>query len=137
MSDAVISPPKIDSELTSADADAVASVPETAETLAFAEPVVTIPVPYVKPPLNCTASGGADTVGVAPPACPGTSTRIAYACAVAPPPADTRRLLAAADDVASRSNERQIPRGARLSTSAPIMQSRPETCYSRASCSRA
>ena len=48
-----------------------------AETLAFADPVVTSPpAPYEKPPLNWTASGGAETVGVAPPASPGTMTRI-------------------------------------------------------------
>ena len=43
ISPAVISPPKIDTVLTSADAVAVASVPDTAETLAFADAVVTMP----------------------------------------------------------------------------------------------
>ncbi len=71
--EAVISPPKTERELTSAAALAVAFVPATADTLAFAEPVVTsglpsAPLPYVKPPLNWTASGGAESVGVAPPA---------------------------------------------------------------------
>ncbi len=39
---AVISPLKTERPLTSADALAFASLPETAETLAFADPVVTM-----------------------------------------------------------------------------------------------
>jgi hypothetical protein len=44
MLEAVISPLKTERLLTSAEADALASLPETADTLAFAEPVVTSPL---------------------------------------------------------------------------------------------
>ena len=77
---AVTSPLNTLREATSAEAVAVAFVPDTAETLAFAEPVLTSGAfgsgPYEKPPLNCTASFGAETVGVAAPAWPGTITLI-------------------------------------------------------------
>ena len=80
---AVISPPKTERLLTSAEALADAADPVTADALAFAEPLLTIgpslfgSSPYEKLPLNWTESFGALTVGVAAPGWPGTTTRMA------------------------------------------------------------
>jgi hypothetical protein len=82
----VTSPPKSDTELTWLDADALAFVPTSVEAEAVSDPVVTIDpsLGYEKPPANPTLFGGAETDVDDPPACPGTTTLIAYALAVAP-----------------------------------------------------
>src|SRR5262245_36576115 len=121
MLDAVISPLKRERPLTSADALDWLTAPASAETLAFAEPAVTIDapvvgsVPYAKPPLNWTWSPGALIAGVAPPAWPGTLTLIACALAVASA-ACARCSAAPAAAVVRREATRSRAIGVRVST---------------------
>src|SRR5207247_6878894 len=85
--DALISPPKIETDATSAAAFAAAFCMIAVDADALVAPVViTEPSPgYEKPEVSDgLATGGATTVAVPPPSAPGTTTRTAHAWADAP-----------------------------------------------------
>ena len=114
---AVISPPKSETDCAWPEALATPRAPVSlVAEVAVAPVVATEPsAGYANPSPKETRYGGADTRPAWAPDCPGTTTRIAYARAVAP--ADEAGPLATAEPVASRSTPPRIElRPSRLAT---------------------
>ena len=113
------SPPKSDSVLTSAEALAVAVWPGLAEADATDGPQeITSALGYAEALPNETASFGAETTVVVAPPIPGTTTRTAKACAVAPPFRDAdsapARPGASATETRARAMSSRLPTKLRI-----------------------